>query len=222
MTQSKTNIAALTLMRRLRVSWKAAWLLKHKLMEVMTQREADRPLEDDVRVDDAYLGSAPVVTRGAVLPTRRCSSPPSNCARAVRNGCASIRSMASRSPLSHRGQGVQSRRAALSCRMVCWVRGARTARLYAQGRAGAARQGRHRNRAVQVAPRRAVELETALSGTHHAFKFAKYARRYLAEVQYRFNRRSDMAAMLPCMAVAVTHTRSCSKRRMLETSEVKA
>ncbi len=32
-------------------------------------------------------------------------------------------------------------------------------------------------------------LNTALSGTHHAFKFAKYARRYLAEVQYRFNRR---------------------------------
>lgn len=56
MTQSKTNIAALALMRQLGVSWKAAWLLKHKLMEVMVQREAARPLEGDVRVDDAYLG----------------------------------------------------------------------------------------------------------------------------------------------------------------------
>lgn len=56
MTQSKTNIAALALMRQLGISWKAAWLLKHKLMEVMAQREADRPLEGDIRVDDAYLG----------------------------------------------------------------------------------------------------------------------------------------------------------------------
>jgi hypothetical protein len=37
-TQSKTNIAALALMRELGVSWKAAWLLKHKLMEVMARR----------------------------------------------------------------------------------------------------------------------------------------------------------------------------------------
>ena len=33
MTQSKTNIAALALMRQLGISWRAAWLLKHKLME---------------------------------------------------------------------------------------------------------------------------------------------------------------------------------------------
>lgn len=52
-------------------------------------------------------------------------------------------------------------------------------------------------------------LKTALSGTHHAFSFAKYARRYLAEVQYRFNRRSDMASMVPRMAFVVKHTRPC-------------
>ena len=56
MTQSKTNIAAMALMRQLGISWKAAWLLKHKLMEVMVQREACYPLEGDVRIDDAYRG----------------------------------------------------------------------------------------------------------------------------------------------------------------------
>jgi ribosomal protein L37AE/L43A len=55
-TQSKTNIAALALMRQLGVSRKAAWLLKHKLMEAMAQREAGRPLQGDISVDDAYLG----------------------------------------------------------------------------------------------------------------------------------------------------------------------
>lgn len=36
-------------------------------------------------------------------------------------------------------------------------------------------------------------LKTALAGTHHAIDFAKYAHRDLAEVQYRFNRRFNLA-----------------------------
>jgi hypothetical protein len=43
-------------MRQLGITWKAAWLLKHKLMEVMVRRQANRLLEGDVSVDDAYLG----------------------------------------------------------------------------------------------------------------------------------------------------------------------
>ena len=39
-------------------------------------------------------------------------------------------------------------------------------------------------------------LKTAMAGTYHAVKFAKYAHRYLAEVQYRFNRRFDLRAIL--------------------------
>lgn len=63
-------------------------------------------------------------------------------------------------------------------------------------------------------------LKTALAGTHHAFKFAKYARRYLAEVQYRFNRRFDLAAMVPRLAVAVAQTRPCPKRVLLGKADV--
>jgi len=39
-------------------------------------------------------------------------------------------------------------------------------------------------------------LKSAYSGTCHAFDFAKYAHRYLAEVQYRFNRRFDLSSIL--------------------------
>jgi hypothetical protein len=39
-------------------------------------------------------------------------------------------------------------------------------------------------------------LKTALTGTYHAIKFAKYAQRYLADVQYRFNRRYDLHSIL--------------------------
>jgi hypothetical protein len=39
-------------------------------------------------------------------------------------------------------------------------------------------------------------VKAALTGTCHAIKFAKYGYRYLAEVEFRFNRRYDMRAML--------------------------
>ena len=40
-------------------------------------------------------------------------------------------------------------------------------------------------------------LKTSITGVYHAFDFAKYARRYLAEAQYRFNRRFKLDQMLP-------------------------
>jgi len=55
-TQSKTNMAALELRRHLGVSYRTAWLLKHKIMEAMRQRENTRPLSGDVRTEGAYLG----------------------------------------------------------------------------------------------------------------------------------------------------------------------
>ena len=39
-------------------------------------------------------------------------------------------------------------------------------------------------------------LKRALSGTYHAFDFAKYAHRTLAEAQYRFNRRFNLSSIL--------------------------
>ena len=56
LTQSKNNVAALELMRRLGVCYKTAWLMKHKLMEVMRVREDGRQLDGRVEIDDAYLG----------------------------------------------------------------------------------------------------------------------------------------------------------------------
>jgi len=49
-------------------------------------------------------------------------------------------------------------------------------------------------------------LKTALSGTYHAFDFSKYAARYLAEFQYRFNRRFDLASMMPSLLFAMMAT----------------
>lgn len=55
-------------------------------------------------------------------------------------------------------------------------------------------------------------LKTALGGTHHALKFAKYGGRYLAAHQYRFNRRFDLSAMLLQLVVGVCEGRPRKER----------
>ena len=44
MTQAKNNVSALELKRHLGVSYPTAWMLKHKLMQVMLDREQSRQL----------------------------------------------------------------------------------------------------------------------------------------------------------------------------------
>jgi transposase-like protein len=58
LTQSKNNVSALELMRLIGVCYRTAWRLKHKILEVMAEREESRQLEGRVEVDDAYLGGA--------------------------------------------------------------------------------------------------------------------------------------------------------------------
>ncbi len=61
---------------------------------------------------------------------------------------------------------------------------------------------------------------TSMAGAYHAFDHAKYAQRYLAEFCYRFNRRFDLAAMLPRLLKALTTTRPLpmTRRRVPEVS----
>jgi hypothetical protein len=49
--QAKNNVSAGERMRRLGVCTKTVWLVKHKLLEVMTEREADRVLAGRVEID---------------------------------------------------------------------------------------------------------------------------------------------------------------------------
>ncbi|RBC89509.1 transposase, partial [Xanthomonas oryzae] len=55
-------------------------------------------------------------------------------------------------------------------------------------------------------------VKRAISGTYHAVGQAKYARRYLAEPAYRFNRRFDLKQMLPRLATALLRGTPCPER----------
>src|SRR5674476_865354 len=56
LTQSKQGISSIELGRRLGVTQTTAWKIKHKLAQVMMERDATKRLSGRVELDDAYLG----------------------------------------------------------------------------------------------------------------------------------------------------------------------
>jgi ribosomal protein L37AE/L43A len=56
LTQSKQGISSVALGRRLGVTQTTAWKIKHKLAQVMMERDASKQLSGRVELDDAYLG----------------------------------------------------------------------------------------------------------------------------------------------------------------------
>ena len=55
-TQSKNGLSALALMRNIGVSYNTAWSMKHKIMQVMKERDDRKKLEGTIQLDDAYIG----------------------------------------------------------------------------------------------------------------------------------------------------------------------
>ena len=56
LTQAKTGLSALALHRQLGVNYKTAWSIKHKLMQVMKERDDSKPLSGIIQLDDVYWG----------------------------------------------------------------------------------------------------------------------------------------------------------------------
>jgi len=209
LTQAKNNVSALELKRHLGVSYATAWLVKHKLLEVMRLREEDRQLTGRVEIDDAYLGgerSGGKTGRGsenkvpfvAAVQTTETGKPHLACFSARPFTKESIREFVAQStvlPLTLVSDG-------LGCFTVAAELGAAHDRTVTGG--GKASVELEQLRAVNTI---LGNLKTALTGTYHAVKFAKYAARYLGEVQYRFNRRYDLRSILPRLIRAAAVTR---------------
>ena len=220
LTQSKNNVAALELMRHLGVCYKTAWLIKHKLMEVMRVREESRVLDGRVEIDDAYLGGelpggktgrgsenkvpfiAAVQTTPQGQPQVACFAPLPFTAEGVATFAA--KSLATSATVVSDG---------LWCFGAVKLIGAKHEPTVTGGGAASAKLPQFRAINTLLG-----NLKTSLSGTYHAFDFAKYAHRYLAEVQYRFNRRFNLASILARLlrAASVTSPRPAQFIRAAE------
>lgn len=208
MTQAKNNVSALELKRHLGVRYKAAWLMKHKLLQVMAEREDRRVLDGRIEVDDAYLGGERPGKRGRGSENKV-------------SFIVAVQTADDGRPLLTRMNRIAFTREAVAD----WANQALAASARVTSDALDCFEGFRSNVAdyqpvVVGSGRQAVvahpefrrvntvlsNLKTAISGTYHAFKFAKYADRYLAEVQYRFNRRFDLGSILVRLVRAATLT----------------
>ena len=198
LAQAKNNVSALELKRHLGVRYKTAWLIKHKLMEVMREREESRQLDGRVEIDDAYLGgelpggksgrgSENKVPFIAAVQTTEAGHPLFACLTKLEFTKDAIAQWAKKS-LCASAHVVSD---GLWCFQAVTASGAAHARTVTGG--GPASVKLETFRVVNTL---LGNLKTAFSGTYHAFDFAKYTHRYLAEVQYRFNRRFDLSSIL--------------------------
>ncbi len=207
LTSTKTNMAALELMRHLGVNYKTAWRMKHKIMQVMAEREATRRLSGFVQIDDAYLGgerNGGKAGRGSenkqpfliAVQTDASFTAPSfvviEPVRSFDNAALTdwiARRLKPECEAYTDGLAVSAAWRTPAMHTPHWTTGG--------GRAATEAAGA---RWVNVV---LGNLKRAISGVYHAIAQSKYARRYLAEAAYRFNR------MRPRLATAMMRCKPC-------------
>ena len=208
LTQTKQGISSIELGRRLGVTQTTAWKIKHKLKQAMLERDASKRLTGRIEIDDAYLGgerSGGKPGRGApgktpfvaAVETTTEGKPVRLKLRRVTNFCA--RSIAG-SPSAASIQTALSSAMAFSVSPASQRPGACTR---------SARPGQDRRRLG----RQPSNGSTRLSATSRlpsqeptVPSTSKHVPRYLAEFEYRFNRRYDLAAMIPRLTWLATRT----------------
>ena len=203
-SQAKTGLSALALKRDLGVSYPTAWLIHHKLMQAMVEREAGYVLSGDVQVDDAYLGGE--LTGGTAGRGSENKVPFIGAVSVDKNGHP-LRAKFSQLPGFTRqaiatwaSDNLSPASTVISDGLACF-RGVTDA--------GCA------HRPIVVGTRKPEELpmfhwvntvlgnvKTSLSGAYHSFGFSHYAERYLGAIAYRFNRRFDLHALPARLLVA--------------------
>ena len=201
LTQSKQGISSLELSRRLGITQNAAWKMKHKLAQVMLERNATKRLKGKVQMDDAYLGgerSGPP-GRGAVgktpfvaaVETTDDGKPHRIILRRVGAfSKAALRKLASTALES----GAEVISDGLKCFAAVTEAGCKhTAIVTGSGPQAA------KTPAFKWVNTALGNIKAALVGTYRAVR-EKHVPRYLAEFEYRFNRRYDLGEMIPRLA----------------------
>lgn len=214
-TQTKQGISSIELGRRLGVTQTTAWKIKAKLAEVMRIDNDRTPLDGRVEMDDAYLGgkrSGGKTGRGSpgkrpiVVAVQSADGKPARLKvrRIARFKRKRVKSLAKR--ILAPGAFVVTD--GLAC-----FRGVADADcdhhpiVMAKSRHGAGHPSFHWLNTVLA------NIKTAITATYKAVR-KKHLVRTLAEFEWRFNHRENLAAMIPQLAVASTRTKPATYRHL--------
>jgi len=200
-TQSKNGISALELSCQIGASYNATWRLKHKLMQVMLERGSEKKIGGRIEIDDSYLGG------------KRKSGKRGRGAKGKTPFVAAIE--------THYGQPIRMKLSRINGFKLIEID--RWGKHHLHPHCKVVSDGLACFNAVEKAQcshephvvgsgKKAVEhpsfkwvntilgnVKNSLRGTYHAFE-KKHIPRYLAEFQYRFNRRFDLPVVEPVMS----------------------
>jgi transposase-like protein len=201
MTQSKKGISSIELGRRLGVTQTTAWTLKHKLAQVMIERNAAKRLKGEVQMDDAYIGGHSPGTYGrgaggktpfvAAVSLASDGKPDQVILRRVTGlSKAAIAKLAG----TAFAEGVHAITDALRCFPAVTEAGCTLTQVKTGSGAKAAKHPRFKWVNTVLG-----NIKAAMVGTYRAVR-AKHVPRYLAEFEYRFNRRYRLETMIERLA----------------------
>ena len=206
LTQSKNSISGLELARQLGVRPDTASLMRHKLMSVMAEREGARKLDGRVEMDDAVLGGEKSVLDGGKQGRGGPNKTPFVVAVATDDDGYPQRLLL-HVVTTHDGANIEA---------MAKAHLAPTARVVSDGlgcfravtRIGCSHTPVNVTKADTHGEKLACfrwvntilgNVKTAVVGTLKSVA-KRYVFRYLAEFQYRFNRRHDLPALLARLA----------------------
>jgi transposase-like protein len=207
-SQAKTGLSALALKRQLGVSYNTAWLLKHKLMQSMKERDDHQPLGGYVQIDDAVWGGE---GRGG----KRGRNAPRKISFVAAVACDEkghpLRLRLSRLPnVRQRTIARWARRHlqpdthvvsdGLSGFLALPWAGCVHEKIVTGGGYASATHPRFKWVNTIIG-----NVKNSLRGAYHAVG-RKHLPRYLAEFSYRFNRRFDLPELLPRLGRAAART----------------
>lgn len=209
LTQSKGSVATLQLARQLDLKWDSAWLMRQKLAQVMLEREAGCMLEGRIEVDDAVLGGQKSEADGGKRGRAGSNKIPFVPAVETRDGrpqraqfipvTAHTSEEIERIAKGHFAAGSTIVSDGLGCFRAVTKAGCKHEPIIAVR----APEQPEKIPAFRWVNTLLGNLKTAIVGTFKSVRRA-YVPRYLAEFQYRFNRRSRLPEMLDrlgCVAV---------------------
>ena len=204
-------------------SYRTAWLIQHKLMAAMAQRDTEQPLDGYVQLDNAYLGGerpgstgrgsenkvpfvAAVACNQASHPLRIKVSPVRAFTREAIAAWAKINLPPTCAVLSD-GLGCFAGVIDADCAQTYMVVGQRKPRELPQFKWVNTILG---------------NLKTTIYGAHKAFRFGKYAGHYLGAFAYQFNHRFDLQALLQSLLGHAATAAPTSERQIRGVAELHA
>ena len=208
LTQTKQGISSIELGRRLGVTQTTAWKIKHKLKQVMLERDATKRLSGRVEIDDAYLGgerSGGKRGRGAPGKTPFVAAVETTTAgRPVRLKLRRVTSFCATSIAGFAKCSLDPDCSVVSDGFQCFASVADAGCAHQVVKTGSGPKAA-RTPAFRWVNTALGNIKAAITGTYRAIN-SKHVPRYLAEFEYRFNRRYDLAAMIPRLTWAAVRT----------------